>query len=130
MEIVQILKALGDQTRIRIVNILREGPLCVCEIESILEITQSNASRHLNKLMNAKIVIYYKEAKFVYYKIDENTISKHGFIKNILDNELEKEDDLKYDYKTLKIYKNAGLSCDNVLQIKEIISKANKEKEV
>ena len=61
MNTVQMLKALGDETRIRIVNILRDGPLCVCEIESILEITQSNASRHLSKLMNANIVTYYKE---------------------------------------------------------------------
>ncbi|MCC0650914.1 ArsR/SmtB family transcription factor, partial [Clostridioides sp. ZZV15-6598] len=59
MEIIQILKALGDETRIRIINILRRGALCVCEIEAILEITQSNASRHLNKLMNAKLVTYY-----------------------------------------------------------------------
>ena len=51
MNTVQMLKALGDETRIRIVNILRDGPLCVCEIESILEITQSNASRHLSKLI-------------------------------------------------------------------------------
>ena len=60
MNTVQMLKALGDETRIRIVNILRDRPLCVCEIESILEITQSNASRHLSKLMNANIVTYYK----------------------------------------------------------------------
>ena len=73
MNTVQMLKALGDETRIRIVNILRDGPLCVCEIESILEITQSNASRHLSKLMNANIVTYYKEAKYVYYKLDEET---------------------------------------------------------
>lgn len=127
MEIIQMLKALGDETRIRIVNVLRQGPLCVCEIESILEITQSNASRHLNKLMNAKIVTYYKEAKFVYYKLDENTINKHSFIKEFLDNELEKEEKLKYDYSILKDYKNAGLNCDNVLQVKDIIAKASEK---
>ncbi|MGL5507399.1 MAG: ArsR/SmtB family transcription factor [Paraclostridium sp.] len=85
MELIQILKALGDDTRIRIINILSKGALCVCEIEEILNITQSNASRHLNKLMNAKLVTYYKEAKFVYYKIDEKTIEKHPFIKEIID---------------------------------------------
>ena len=126
MELIQMLKALGDETRIRIVNILRGGSLCVCEIESILELTQSNASRHLNKLMNAKIVTYYKEAKYVYYKLDEENINKHGFIKEILDNELEKEAKLKYDYDILMEYKEEGLTCDNVSQVKDIICKINK----
>ncbi|MDK2562084.1 metalloregulator ArsR/SmtB family transcription factor [Romboutsia sedimentorum] len=128
MELIQMLKALGDETRIRIVNILRKGSLCVCEIESILELTQSNASRHLNKLMNAKIVTYYKEAKYVYYKLDEETINKHSFIKELLDNELEKEEKLKYDYSILKDYKSAGLTCENVSRVKDIIDNVNKKK--
>ena len=65
MELIQILKALSDETRLRILNILRDGPLCVCEIEAILEISQSNASRHLSKLTTANLVNYYKEAKFI-----------------------------------------------------------------
>lgn len=44
------------------------------KIEEILQINQSNASRHLNKLMNAKLVTYYKEAKYVYYKLNEETL--------------------------------------------------------
>lgn len=128
MRIVQILKALGDETRIRILNILRKGPLCVCEIESILEITQSNASRHLNKLMNANIVTYYKESKYVYYKLDEETLNKYEFIKNILDNELDKEETLKHDYEILNEYHKAGLNCENVSKVKDIISKLNERK--
>jgi ArsR family transcriptional regulator len=130
MELIQMLKALGDETRIRIVNILREGSFCVCEIEAILELTQSNASRHLNKLMNAKIVTYYKEAKYVYYKLDEDTINKHSFIKELLDNELDKEEKLKYDYNILMEYKKEGLTCDNVSQVKDIICKINERKSI
>jgi len=128
MKTVQMLKALGDETRIRIVNILRHGPLCVCEIESILEVTQSNASRHLNKLMNANLVTYYKEAKFVYYKLDEESLNEYSFIKILLDKQLEKEEKLKYDYDILINYKNAGLTCDNVSQVKDIICKINERK--
>ncbi|SCJ44653.1 Arsenical resistance operon repressor [uncultured Clostridium sp.] len=123
MKIVQILKALGDETRIRIINILRNGPLCVCEIESILEITQSNASRHLNKLMSANLVTYYKEAKYVYYKLNENILNEYSFIKNILEDELEKEEKLKFDYDILINYKEAGLTCETVTQVKDIINK-------
>jgi len=128
MKTVQMLKALGDETRIRIVNILRHGPLCVCEIESILEVTQSNASRHLNKLMNANLVTYYKEAKFVYYKLDEESLNEYSFIKILLDKQLEKEEKLKYDYDILINYKDAGLTCDTVSQVKDIICKINERK--
>ncbi|WP_053832557.1 ArsR/SmtB family transcription factor [Paraclostridium bifermentans] len=121
MELIQILKALSDETRLRILNILRDGPLCVCEIEAILEISQSNASRHLSKLTNANLVNYYKEAKFIYYKLDHDTLNQYSFIQNILDNELDKDKKLKYDYEILKAYKNANLSCDTVSQVKEVI---------
>ena len=128
MNTVQMLKALGDETRIRIVNILRDGPLCVCEIESILEITQSNASRHLSKLMNANIVTYYKEAKYVYYKLDEETLNKYSFIKVLLENELDEDEKLKNDYDILMGYKQSGLNCENVLKVKEVISKISERK--
>ena len=127
MNIVQMLKALGDETRIRIVNILREGPLCVCEIEAILDISQSNASRHLSKLMNANIVTYYKEAKYVYYKLDKDTLSNYSFLNMLLEKDLILEERLKYDYDILVQYKEAGLDCENVFKIKDIINKgANK----
>lgn len=126
MELIQILKALSDETRLRILNILRDGPLCVCEIEAILEISQSNASRHLSKLTNANLVNYYKESKFIYYKLDHETLKQYSFIQNILDNELDKDKKLKYDYEILKAYKNANLSCDTVSQVKDVISEITK----
>lgn len=126
MELIQTLKALSDETRLRILNILRGGPLCVCEIEAILEISQSNASRHLSKLTNANLVNYYKEAKFIYYKLDHETLKQYSFIQNILDNELDKDKKLKYDYEILKAYKNANLSCDTVSQVKDVILEITK----
>ena len=126
MELIQLLKALSDETRLRILNILRDGPLCVCEIEAILEISQSNASRHLSKLTNANLVNYYKEAKFIYYKLDHETLNQYSFIQNILDNELDKDKQLKYDYEILKAYKNANLSCDTVSQVKDVILEITK----
>ncbi|MBU5308110.1 metalloregulator ArsR/SmtB family transcription factor [Clostridioides mangenotii] len=122
MEIIQILKALSDETRIRILNILRDGALCVCEIEAILEIIQSNASRHLSKLTNVSLVESYKDAKFIYYKLDEDTLNQFNFIKVILDKELDNEQKLKEDSAILKAYKAANLKCDTVSQVKDIIS--------
>ena len=128
MNIVRKLKALGDETRLRIVNILKHGPLCVCEIEDILQVSQSNASRHLNKLMNADLVNYYKEAKYVYYKLNEETLKEFRFIEELISNELEKEEILKKDYNMLQAYKNAGINCETTIEDKNILLNFNNDK--
>lgn len=126
MEIIQMLKALSDETRLRIFNILRDGPLCVCEIESILEISQSNASRHLSKLTSANLVTYYKESKFIYYKLDDETLNQYNFMQNLLNDGLDNDEKLKCDYDILKAYKKADLNCDTVSKVKDIISEIKK----
>lgn len=114
MEVLQIIKALSDETRLRILNLLKLGDLCVCELEVILDINQSNASRHLNKLTNAKIVEYYKVNKYVYYKIREDTIKEHPFIKDIIEKEIVNLKLCQSDLIRLEKYKQSGLSCDDL----------------
>lgn len=109
-----MMKALADDTRMRILNILKNGDLCVCEMEVILDINQSNASRHLNKLTNAKILEYYKVAKYVYYKLNENTLKEYPFIKEIIETETLKVDQCNKDCERLQKYKNSGISCDEL----------------
>lgn len=114
MDLIQVMKALSDETRMRILNILKDGDLCVCEIEVLLDINQSNASRHLNKLTNAKILDYYKVAKYVYYKINENAIKEFPFLKEIIEEQTIKLKQCSIDYERLKKYKDSGLSCDDL----------------
>lgn len=108
------MKALSDETRIRILNILKDGSLCVCEIEVILGINQSNASRHINKLANAEILEYYKVAKYIYYKLKENTIKEYPFIKEIIGTHTLELELFNKDYERLKKYKSSGISCDDL----------------
>lgn len=68
---VDIFKALAEENRLRILSLLIENDLCVCEIESILNMTQSNASRHLTTLKQSGILRSYKKAKWAYYGMDE-----------------------------------------------------------
>jgi ArsR family transcriptional regulator, arsenate/arsenite/antimonite-responsive transcriptional repressor len=117
---VRILKALGDESRIKILNILREGGLCVGEIEHILGMTQSNVSRHLNKLANLEIIIYEKKAQWVFYKINEDKIRKYPFIKELIDVEMGRIESCKKDTEMLHCYKLSGMTCD---QLKECASK-------
>jgi ArsR family transcriptional regulator len=66
-----IFKALSDETRLRILSLVLEGEMCVCEIEESLGLTQSNASRHLTVLKNAGILSCRKQAQWAYYRLSE-----------------------------------------------------------
>jgi ArsR family transcriptional regulator len=69
---VDIFKALSDETRLRIVSVVRDGEMCVCEIEAALGLTQSNASRHLTALKNAGLLSCRKCAQWAYYRLNED----------------------------------------------------------
>jgi len=69
--LIDILKALADETRLRILSQIIKNEMCVCEIEDCLELTQSNASRHLTVLKKAGVLQSYKNAQWTYYKISE-----------------------------------------------------------
>lgn len=116
MQIVQLMKALGDETRIRMMNLIRKQPLCVCEIEWILEINQSNASRHLQRLKTAGLIEGDKKAQWVYYTVNQNLFEKYPFVKQIIEDELEKIPECKQDLTRLQTYKSSDLSCE---QLKE-----------
>ncbi|MGB9708052.1 MAG: ArsR/SmtB family transcription factor [Candidatus Pacearchaeota archaeon] len=70
-ETINILKALSDGTRLRIVEFLLDGEKCVCEIFPHVKRTQSTTSIQLSKLENAKILESRKEGKKVFYKIKD-----------------------------------------------------------
>jgi ArsR family transcriptional regulator len=63
-------KALGDTTRLRIVHLLaHRGELCVCDVEAILGVSQSKASRHLAYLRHAGLVEDRRHGTWVYYRL-------------------------------------------------------------
>ncbi|EPX61437.1 regulatory protein, ArsR [Cystobacter fuscus DSM 2262] len=65
----RLFKALGDETRLRIVALLSHGELCVCHLESALGLTQSNTSRQLGVLRAAGVVEPRREGSWVYYRL-------------------------------------------------------------
>lgn len=74
---IDIFKALADETRLRILSQILKSEMCVCEIEQCLNLTQSNASRHMTALKKAGILESYKTAQWTYYKISEEFISEN-----------------------------------------------------
>lgn len=74
-----ILKALAQPTRLKIIEFLREGERCVCEIFPAIGEEQSNTSRHLVMMLNSGILFRRKEGLKIYYAI------KHPEILEIVD---------------------------------------------
>lgn len=70
----EIFKALAHPTRLRILLLLREGELCVCEIVPALEMEQSNVSRHLAILKKEGILRSRKEGLKVIYSVNDSRI--------------------------------------------------------
>lgn len=65
-------KALADATRLRIMNLLTEAELCGCDLQQLLDIPQSNVSRHLVYLKRAGLVEARRDGYRVRYRILEN----------------------------------------------------------
>jgi len=75
----RIFKTLADETRLRILNLLRAREMCVCEIMIALGLTQPTASHHLRILESVELVEDLRKGKWVFYKI-----ANHGLVEKIL----------------------------------------------
>src|SRR6266550_6305453 len=69
--VVGLLQALGDPTRLRIVNLLRGGEICVCYFVELLGEPQPKISRHLAYLRRAGVVGARREGKWMHYSLTE-----------------------------------------------------------
>lgn len=70
----ELFKVLGDETRTKIVYLLSEKELCVCDIAEILEMTLPAISHHLRLLKTLRLVKYRRDGRMVYYSLDDNHI--------------------------------------------------------
>jgi len=114
LDIIEVLKALAHENRIRILNLLAKSELCVCELENILQVNHSNASRHLAKLKQANLIKGRKKAQWIYYHLNEKLLTEHQFLRLLIENELNDFADAREDTKRLEKYNNSALSCDTL----------------
>jgi ArsR family transcriptional regulator len=69
-----IFKALADPTRVRIVSVLAQTELCVCDLAATLGMTQSAVSHQLRLMRDLRLVKARKEGRMVYYTLDDEHI--------------------------------------------------------
>ena len=76
-ETIKTFKALSDETRLRILNILLERECCVCEVMQALDISQTRASRNLSVLHDAGFLKLRKDGLWSLYSIDRDDMNEY-----------------------------------------------------
>jgi ArsR family transcriptional regulator, arsenate/arsenite/antimonite-responsive transcriptional repressor len=113
-DVVKAMKALSDETRLRILNILLERECCVCEVMQALDISQTRASRNLGILHQAGFLRMRKDGLWALYSIDQDGMEAYypslvdAVRKSLEDNEVAAQ-----DRKRLKTAERVGPGCVN-----------------
>ena len=77
-DLVKAMKALSDETRLRILKVLLERECCVCEIMQALDISQSRASRNLGILEDAGFLKARRDGAWIVYSMDWKTANRYA----------------------------------------------------
>ena len=80
-DLAELFKVFGDSTRIKILYVLFQSEMCVCDIAQLLNMSQSAISHQLRVLKQAQLVKYRREGKTVFYSLADahvNTILNQG----------------------------------------------------
>ena len=73
-DLAELFKIFGDTTRIKILYVLFESEMCVCDLAQILNMTQSAISHQLRALKQSKLVKYRREGKTVFYSLADSHV--------------------------------------------------------
>lgn len=84
-QLTTIFKVLSDESRLRMLLVLFQEDLCVCEICGILNIPQSRASKNLAKLRDLNLVTDERREKFVFYTLKRDHLLLMQTLREILD---------------------------------------------
>ena len=106
-DLIKAMKALSDETRLRMLNILLEKECCVCEVMQALDISQSRASRNLGILQNAGFLKARRDGLWIVYSVDWQTANR-------------------YTIPLARLLKNSPVSGEILAQDKERLRKATR----
>ncbi len=75
---IKVMKALSDPNRVKILKLLQQKTMCVCELRGALQISQPSVSKHLKLLEEAGLVDYKKEGLWVNYYLADGKASPYA----------------------------------------------------
>lgn len=107
----ELFKALADETRLRILNLLVQGELCVCDIMAVLDVGQSKASRHLAYLRNVGLVNDRRSGVWMHYSLAKPSGVTHRRILEWLAEAATELPQAAADLKALKVQQRRARQC-------------------
>ncbi len=112
-DLIKAFKALSDETRLRMINILMERECCVCEVMQVLDISQTRASRNLGALYDAGFLKMRKDGLWSHYSIDyEGMKASCPELVEVVRKGLEGNNEAALDRERLSEAQRVGISCD------------------
>lgn len=117
-----IFKALSDENRLRILNLLYRQELCVCELEVLLDMSQSNVSRHLNKLRSSGVITTIKSGLWAHYRLNDTYFKENPGLLGYLKTHWDLERVFLSDQKRLEKYLSSNLSCKDITEDKNRVA--------
>lgn len=115
-KLINYLKLLSDETRLRVMVLLYHGEFCVCQLSGITGISQPNMSKHLGRLRDAGLVKDERKEQYTFYSLN----MEEKLFKNILREIVENIE----DYPTLKLDIEKSKAAAKYIEI------ANKKKNI
>lgn len=119
----KIFKAIGDFSRIRIINLLMNERLCVSELSNIMKISISAVSRHLSRLNLVGIINDNQEAQWVYYSIAEDFKKDNQPLFDYIQSIGQKDEMLMGDTTRMQRYKQSKFCCKDLTTCKIEVGK-------
>lgn len=111
-QLIKCLKALSDESRLRVLNLILERECCVCEVMQVMEISQSKASRILSALYDAGLLRLRKEGRWALYSIDKEELNDYMTeILTGISKALEENHTTAQDRERLKKAERVGPNC-------------------
>jgi len=100
-----LFKALGDETRLRILNLLQEGELCVCDLTHALGLPQSTVSRHLAILKKAGLVADRRNRTWAFYRLADDASPLARGVLELLADPAREQAQARADLAALSLYR-------------------------
>ena len=111
-DLIKAMKALSDETRLRMLNLLLERECCVCEVMQALDVSQTRASRNLSALYDAGFLKLRKEGLWSIYSIDREGMKEYYTeLVEAVRKALQKNKVVSLDRERLRKAKRVGPGC-------------------
>ena len=77
-DFIKVMKALSDPNRVKIIKMLQNKVMCVCEMQAALQIAQPSVSKHVKILEEAGLVAFHKDGTWVNYHLTDGSASPYA----------------------------------------------------